>query len=59
MKLAENIVGLIRYRNALVHGQEMTVSVDIVQRVKATRDELQLQIQRRINLVDGNDEQAS
>lgn len=55
--LANELIELIRYRNALVHGQDMTVSAEVVNRVKSVRIELEQRIQSLSGSSEGSDEE--
>ena len=55
-ELANELIELIRYRNALVHGQDMTVSAEVVNRVKSVRIELEQRIQSLSGSSEGGDE---
>ena len=54
--LGEELLSLIRYRNAIVHGQEMSVSIELVERVQKARQELEQQVQQHMNRSNSNDD---
>lgn len=45
--LADDLIGLIRYRNALIHSQDLTVGASMIERVRAARKALEAQLQHR------------
>lgn len=51
-ELPDQLLSLIRYRNALVHGQDMTVAPEMVERVKACRASLEERLRGRYGVED-------
>jgi len=58
-ELAEELIELIRYRNAVVHGQDMSISAEMVDRVRAACSELELDIRRHIGPGGSGGEEAA